>query len=1064
TLYGNLTAPTFIGGLTGNANTATKLANINTNFSGTYPLTVNVNGEIYSNAAITYNGSSGELKAPTFIGNLSGNLFGSVPFIYSTTLGTAYNQTVQIREKGLNGPQGQSMAAAPRLAFHWSGQVASSIAMEANGRIAIMNNPGTGYENLIARDIISSGGIFSGPGTGLTGTATGLTVGNANYANSAGSATDSTKLPLTGGTLTGEVQTAKRKIFSLNLGSQVDTWYLLATVNTGNSGINIRGTINNHVTSNGVQQFDLSIYGRKDNAGSQIEVSGHYSVGAAGVGILVVKSGVGTTYEQYDVYLKARAYTQCEAILTIQGFTTSIVLYDISNSTTTRPTGTAVEFDNTSDAKGFYSVEASSQSRIRTENNFTSGITANNWASGDDARINNGQSAFTSLGNYLPLAGGLMSGSIARSVPESGYQIGNYNLSNNASNTNPIYVIGSNFRPTDTVLNNMYGIGYTNTQSAFLNSTDLGVTPSGWGLYVAAAGKARVFLDADTGHIYGKGNVYAQQGIFRSNLTLGASNISNGQRSELNMYSYDNGAQQVGTLATNYSDGVRSIHLFGNANNQQIKIDASANVNGKIILMPGSSGNVGIGTTTPSEKLEVFSTLATGSWLKINPSAPGRESGIKIRQSTTYGADIYFNDAVGTDKGIKIDYVNVDTRYNALFITPSTNPSVGLGTYTPTEKLEVVGNVKATNFYGNLVGSAETLSNVTIQNINTITNGTLGSQVQDAFDFNLATNSGVYEVIWGGFIANSPQSWTAGSNHYGLLVCDGRFNSRFIQTISESSGPASFYRVQNGSVWGAWTSVITSANIGAQSVTYATTAGTASNGSNTNQHYNVIAGGGNGLRFWNGSDSFKVSMSNGSLFQYGTVTDYSIKMQMDQGSTGRGFTWGRQDITPIASLNSTSGNFQTAGTINALGGFIGAGTGLTGAASALSIGGSARLINIGSTSTISDLNIVTTDNAVRFDTFTTPAVNKPAGGNNANGVITFTTNHGSQYGKQIAFVDNDDLYIRRLTGGTYASWLSVMHSGNIGSQSVNYANSAGNATSSTNAVNANNADHISTFN
>jgi hypothetical protein len=42
----------------------------------------------------------------------------------------------------------------------------------------------------------------------------------------------------------------------------------------------------------------------------------------------------------------------------------------------------------------------------------------------------------------------------------------------------------------------------------------------------------------------------------------------------------------------------------------------------------------------------------------------------------------------------------------------------------------------------------------------------------------------------------------------------------------------------------------------------------------------------------------------------------------------------------------------------------------------------------------------------------TTATNKPASGNNANGVITFTTNHGSQYGKQIAFVDNDDLYIR----------------------------------------------------
>jgi hypothetical protein len=46
--------------------------------------------------------------------------------------------------------------------------------MESSGRIGIFNNPGTGYENFIAKDVISSGGIFSGPGTGLTGTALAL--------------------------------------------------------------------------------------------------------------------------------------------------------------------------------------------------------------------------------------------------------------------------------------------------------------------------------------------------------------------------------------------------------------------------------------------------------------------------------------------------------------------------------------------------------------------------------------------------------------------------------------------------------------------------------------------------------------------------------------------------------------------------------------------------------------------------------------------------------------------------------------------------------------------------
>jgi hypothetical protein len=71
------------------------------------------------------------------------------------------------------------MSAAPRLAFHWQ-SVVVSIAMESSGRIGIFNNPGTGYENFIAKDVISSGGIFSGPGTGLTGTALALNIGGSS--------------------------------------------------------------------------------------------------------------------------------------------------------------------------------------------------------------------------------------------------------------------------------------------------------------------------------------------------------------------------------------------------------------------------------------------------------------------------------------------------------------------------------------------------------------------------------------------------------------------------------------------------------------------------------------------------------------------------------------------------------------------------------------------------------------------------------------------------------------------------------------------------------------------
>lgn len=76
--------------ITGNAATATKLSNIVTSFTGTYPVTFNVNGTIYSHTGITYTGSTGALTATNFIGNLTGNAS------TATKLGTATVGSTQL--------------------------------------------------------------------------------------------------------------------------------------------------------------------------------------------------------------------------------------------------------------------------------------------------------------------------------------------------------------------------------------------------------------------------------------------------------------------------------------------------------------------------------------------------------------------------------------------------------------------------------------------------------------------------------------------------------------------------------------------------------------------------------------------------------------------------------------------------------------------------------------------------------------------------------------------------------------------------------------------------------
>lgn len=70
-----------------------------------------------------------------------------------------------------------------------------------------------------------------------------------------------------------------------------------------------------------------------------------------------------------------------------------------------------------------------------------------------------------------------------RLAHSTGYQIGSYNsVGGNSTKTNPIYVIGDNYRPSDTSMGNMYGIGFAHSNLWGSGKTD------GWGLYVADNG------------------------------------------------------------------------------------------------------------------------------------------------------------------------------------------------------------------------------------------------------------------------------------------------------------------------------------------------------------------------------------------------------------------------------------------------------------------------------------------------------------------------------------------------------------------------------------------------
>ena len=176
-----------------------------------------------------------------------------------------------------------------------------------------------------------------------------------------------------------------------------------------------------------------------------------------------------------------------------------------------------------------------------------------------------------------------------------------------------------------------------------------------------------------------------------------------------------------------------------------------------------------------------------------------------------------------------------------------------------------------------------------------------------------ATAANAWGLRWNG--ANNDFEFVGGGTNRVILDMDaGNVTATGNISATGTIGGSNYSGTHSGASSGTNTGDQTNISGNAATATYATSAGSAPNASNSNSFYNVTAGEGNGIKFW-ASDSYKISMGVSSTYQYGTVTDYSIKTQMNSGDPGRGFTWGREGVVPIASLNATSGNMQTAGTL-----------------------------------------------------------------------------------------------------------------------------------------------------
>ena len=122
---------------------------------GTFDVSSNATSANTGGTIVARDGS-GNFTAGTVTAALTGratnaaSLSGNGATIYADTAGTSFGNSVQVREPGLGGGLTDTAANYPRLGFHWSGRVASSIALDGAGAFRFYDNPGTGYQNVYA--------------------------------------------------------------------------------------------------------------------------------------------------------------------------------------------------------------------------------------------------------------------------------------------------------------------------------------------------------------------------------------------------------------------------------------------------------------------------------------------------------------------------------------------------------------------------------------------------------------------------------------------------------------------------------------------------------------------------------------------------------------------------------------------------------------------------------------------------------------------------------------------------------------------------------------------------
>ncbi len=539
---------------------------------------------------------------------------------------------------------------APNLNFHWGGKFSASLWMSANGHLHYGQYGSTGIPS---SDGTINAATFLGDLNGTINTATtGVTqtagnnstlIATTAYADAAAAAVPiGNYLPLTGGTVTGDLTT--NGVFTIQNAAPYIQWKDAAGTRLGY-----------------IQHNATDLVMSADTGEIQLDTSANNDIliNPGGTG----KVGIGTTSPSYK--LEVQGPTDSEGFVNDEGGNKNRLLFPKGGS-----------YNGGNPITGAIKVTLPTS---WTNTMLTITVRVFDYYTGESFDLTVAGYTYTGGPNWVNTSAWLSSQSnIDR----------NFTVRFGHDGTKCCFYIGE--------LTSTWSYLKVNVIDATLNHSS---TVTDWSTTAWAVGvESTAFLNVTRTHTNTQTNNWARNGqdVYYAS---GTGNVGIGTTVPADKLSI---AGSLSTLHTGYT--TKALRVTMNSNDTFLSLYARADQSSQQVLLRtnGNSylngGNVGIGTSSPGTKLEVTDTIQT--------TKQTRSKGWY-----TSGSGLALETGVSGGKGYVLSYNRTTSSYadtiiestGVKFVTASsgkfyfTGGNVGIGTTSPRDTLEIVGNMRFVN-------------------------------------------------------------------------------------------------------------------------------------------------------------------------------------------------------------------------------------------------------------------------------------------------------------------------------------------------------------------------------